>query len=341
MNDELPRLACLLAPQRSTQYADLVTRLALPELQISPLGPLITRAEHREIGGGSFLVLSLREVPNEERLIMSLGRLAMTRGAFWLKETVGEEPGPWLRPIAILPPTGLPATLLYARRYRGKTNEEITRLLINAAHFASDFAQTAGPLDILDPLCGGGTTLFAALVAGHNAYGIDRARNDVTSTASFLRNFLTEAGIRYTLREERLRGLGHRWTFAIEGPTGPLTCILAHGETTDAATLLPGVRPHLIVGDLPYGIQHKGAVLELLQAALPEWVTLLRRGGALALAWDATRLPRPTIVEVVQTAAPSLTVLDEPPWSQMAHPVDRVIKRRDILIARRGQALEG
>ncbi len=328
------RLACLLAPQRNTQYAELVARLAWPELQLSPLGALIEGAESRTFAGLPFLVVTLRERPDEDQMAC-LGALAMTCGYFWLEEGTADRSGPWLHPIEVPAPAGLPTTLLYARRYKGKTNESLTRFLINLARFASDFAQAPGALDILDPLCGGGTTLFAGLAAGHNVYGIDHARHEVIATAGFLRSFLTEAGIPYEVQEERLRRRGRRWTFTIDGPAGRQVCGLAHGDTADAPALFPGLRPHLIVGDLPYGIQHKGAVVELLAVGLPVWAQMLRPGGGLALAWDATRLSRAELLAAVRPMAPELAFLDDPPWNELGHAVDRVIKRRDVLAARR------
>ena len=40
------------------------------------------------------------------------------------------------------------------------------------------------------------------------------------------------------------------------------------------------------------------------------------------------------MIALVQSLAP-LTILNQPPYDQLAHRVDRVIKRRDILVARR------
>ncbi len=328
------QLACLLAPQRSTQYANLVTHLALPELQISPLGAWIERAELRRLGDLPFLVVTLREEVSPACLDC-LSQLAMTHGYFWLEDAIGDRAGPWLRPLETPSRLALPNTLLHTRRYKGKTNEDLTRFLFNAARFASDFVWASPPLDVLDPLCGGGTTLFAALIAGHNAYGIDEARGDVESTATFLHRFLTEADIPHSVREERLRTLGRRWTFTIESPMGRLTCALAHGDTADAAALFPGLRPHLIVGDLPYGIQHKGAVLELLARGLSVWASMLQPGGGLCLAWDATRLPRAEMLATAREITPELEFLDGTPWNSLGHAVDRVIKRREVLAARR------
>jgi hypothetical protein len=74
--------------------------------------------------------------------------------------------------------------------------------------------------------------------------------------------------------------------------------------------------------------------VELLNRALPVWAGLLPPGGALAFAWDATRFERSQMIMLVETAAP-LAVLNASPYDAFAHRVDRVIKRRDILVARR------
>ncbi len=60
-----------------------------------------------------------------------------------------------------------------------------------------------------------------------------------------------------------------------------------------------GARFHAIATDLPYGIQHDGAAVTLVREALPAWERVLLPGGAMALAWDATRLPREKLTEVV------------------------------------------
>ena len=51
------------------------------------------------------------------------------------------------------------------------------------------------------------------------------------------------------------------------------------------------------------------------------------------MAWESTRFPRTDMIALVQAATP-LTVLNEPPYDQLSHRVDRVIKNRDVLVAR-------
>ena len=105
-------------------------------------------------------------------------------------------------------------------------------------------------------------------------------------------------------------------------------------KTADSVQLLSGFkRPHLIISDLPYGIQHRGKLIELLSAALPIWTSMLLPDGVIAFAWESTRFPRSDMVDLVASTGP-LTVLNEPPYNQLTHRVDRVIKQRDVLVAR-------
>ena len=325
-------LVAQVSPERSTQYSDLAAALAPHELRLSPLGARVSDPRLVRLGRQDFLQFELSTAPDDDDR-RELGLMAMTNAYFEWHNRLGGADGPFLRPIATPFEPAFPLDLLTARRYKGKTNELLTLFLCNVARFSSAFAREPwGTLKVFDPLAGGGTTLLAALVRGADAAGVERDPADVESTVVFLKQYLQEQGIRHSIREERLRKLGHRWSFAI-GKEGRTQCILARGETTQARELLGGFRPHLIVTDLPYGIQHHGDLEALLKEALPAWATLLRPGGVMALAWDATRFSRPEMIGLAEACGP-LTVLDEPPYDALAHRVDRVIKHRDVLVAR-------
>jgi len=66
---------------------------------------------------------------------------------------------------------------------------------------------------------------------------------------------------------------------------------------------------------------------------LPVWTKMLTEGGTLVFAWDATRMPRDEMRYLVESAS-DLIVLNAPPYNQLAHQVDRVIKQRDVIVAR-------
>ncbi len=70
----------------------------------------------------------------------------------------------------------------------------------------------------------------------------------------------------------------------------------------------------------------------MLSKALPVWERMLLTGGTVALAWNATRIGRAAMTELIEQYT-HLRVHDNPPYTQFEHTVDRVIKKRDILVA--------
>jgi len=147
------------------------------------------------------------------------------------------------------------------RRYKGKTNEVFTRVLLNLAIFAGAYAgQYTERLRILDPLAGGATTLFLALAGGYDAFGIELERQDVDSSAVFIRQYLQSEHIPFKELDERSRRAGRRYLFEIGRKGATRMLVLAHGDACQANLHLQevpgGPRVHAIVGDLPYGIQH-------------------------------------------------------------------------------------
>lgn len=328
----MPTLLAQIAPQRSTQYADLASQLAPVELQMSSIGSQLSQLTPVQLAAQSCLRFDLPTLPTPNQC-RELGQLATTSAYFEYFEQLEGLSGPFLRPIETPFQPKLPAELVMTRRYRGKTNELFTHFLCNLARFSSGWANEPwSNLRLLDPLAGGGTTLFTGLMLGAQVAGVEQSEQDVQSTATFLRQYLQETGIVGQAKEERFKKVGRRWVFAIGKP--PQQCILAQADTADSAVILPGFKPHLIVTDLPYGIQHNGPLLELLHKALPVWAALLPPTGVLAFAWDATRVPRNEMVKIVE-AASSLFVRNDALFATLAHRVDRVIKTRDVLVAQR------
>ncbi len=94
---------------------------------------------------------------------------------------------------------------------------------------------------------------------------------------------------------------------------------------------------HLIVSDLPYGVQHapgggrKAPSLEdMLYEALPVWTDLLHTGGAMALSFNVNTL-RPEMVRGMM-AEVGLDVMDGPAWNGLEHWVEQAITR-DVAVA--------
>lgn len=299
-----------------------------------------------------------------------LGSLAMTTAFFKFHQQIGDWDGPFLEPLETHFIPSQPPELITTRRYRGKTNELFTHWLCNIAKFSSAFAQTRWEeLTVFDPLAGGGTTLFTALTLGaQTVVGVEQDAKNGKSTATYLKQFANEYHIPVRLKEERLKKLGRRWTVSLgEAPelrtarnlierqamnngaqkhqqTQPRqrdqrnaadrqSFVWAQGDAAQSRDLLAGIKPHLIVADLPYGIQHQGALVTLLENCMPVWASMLRKGGAIALAWDATRFSAQKMYELLREVS-DLEILSESPYDSLEHRVDRVIKRRDIVLLR-------
>lgn len=335
-------LLAQIAPQRSTQYAELARALAIPELQLSQVGAQATDFAQLTLGGQAYVRFHLPTAPDRQALC-ELQMLAMTSAFFLLYDRIGDVEGPLLRPLEGDWAPVLSPDLVATRRYRGKTNELFTHFLCNIARSSSAFAeQPWHDLTVMDPLMGGGTTLFVALMLGaQKVGGVDSDTDDVRSTATFLQQYLQNERISHKMQPERLKGLGLRWQCTIGKKGGDRSiqeCVMANGDTRQTQALLPGFKPHLIVGDLPYGVQHQGQLNALLTEALPNWVASLRKGGTIALAWDATRFDRTAMIALLQhslVATPAVEILDSPLYQSLQHGVDRVIKARDVVVLRK------
>lgn len=326
-----------ITPQRSTQYANMTGILAAPELLASPLGPAIHELTPMKLAGQDYLLAKMDDAALSSPFTRQLlGRLGATSEAYEYFERIGQVEGPLLRPLEPDFMPFVPLEMSETRRYKGKTNEIFTRVLLNLALFAGGYSnQYTERLRILDPLAGGGTTLFLALASGYDALGIELERHDVETTEVFIKQYFNSEAVPYKEIDERGRRAGRRVQFEVGRKGDTRTLVLVHGDSTQADQHLRevpgGPKMHAIVGDLPYGIQHFGEISSLLTAALPVWERMLLPGGTLALAWNATRIERTAMIALLEQRS-HLTIRNEPPYTQLMHTVDRVIKRRDILI---------
>lgn len=334
------KIALKIMPQRSTQYADMTALLAAPELLVSPLGQFIQDIQPVTLAGQEYLLVTTSDDTKDRFLSLFptiLPRLGALSEGYEYFEQVAEIPGPLLRPIEPQFTPFVPLEMAEARRYRGKTNETFTRVLLNAAIFSGRFEVAENErIRVLDPLCGGGTTLFLALAFGYDAFGIELNRQDIDTTAVFVRQYLESERIRVKETDERGRRSGRRYQFEIGAKGNTRHLVLANGDAADASLhmreVVGGPHMHAIVGDLPYGIQHFGEIASLLSKALPVWERMLLPGGSIALSWNATRITRDDMMAALQKHT-QLQILNEALYTQFAHPVDRVIKRRDLLVA--------
>jgi len=326
-----------LTKHANIRYRESLHRLAGCELEamLRRLGRTCeARAEN--LGGAVFLTFSCAPLTEAELLYLAgHSTLALM--------TERREDG-LLRPLES-PETGyLPEDLPEILKYKGKTSVSFTRLMINIALSLTDFEP--GGATVLDPLCGKGTTLFCALQAGMNAVGMDADKKALKEAADFFRRYLQYHGLKHRMNE-KAETLGKQSIPVTEFLTADTkehydqgdtrTLRLACGDTSLIPALTRKRRPHLVIADLPYGIQHAptaGARPEpfrnLIRRAFPVWQSAMVPGGAAAFSFNTLTLTRADVVSAAEAAG--LRVIQDEIFQHLRHEVEQAVVR-DVVFA--------
>ena len=324
----------LLAPSSNRVYAGTADALVAAELRIL-LGPDDgVVVEPVEIAGVGYLSVAVD--PLDARTAEALGRLSATFAVYRRDEEL-------LRPVPLTRPDRFDDDLVTIPKYPGKTNEQFTRLLVNVT-LASRTRSGEGPLSILDPMCGRGTTLSTALTLGHDAAGVESDLKAIEAYAAFLRTYLRRKRLKHTaeLSPVRREGktLGRRLDVTVTPEGGDQARMLTvfSGDTRQSAALYGKRRFDAVVLDAPYGVVHASqndgrrsrSAGSLLGEALSVWAGQLKHGGSLGLAWNTYGLARESLTDLAVQAG--LRPLDGAPYLGFGHRVDSSI-HRDVFVA--------
>jgi SAM-dependent methyltransferase len=344
----MPSYALLILPSANRVYAGAAAGLAIAELGAfsdSVLGGAATAGEVTRLGGVPYVQFEAERLRQEDTSF-----LANMSSIYALFEITGG----LLRPVELNPLDRYDDDLITIQKYQGKTNEQFTKLLLNVTALASAFGpqMLSRRLAVLDPLCGRGTTLNQALMYGYDAAGIDLDQRDFEAYATFIKTWLKRKRIKHKVsydgpvrRDGRVAARRLQVSMAASkeeqkaGETQQLDVVCA--DTTRAAEFFRAATFDLVVTDAPYGVQHgsKSAAsgltrrpADLLTAAVPVWVSLLRPGGAVGIAWNTLIAPREEAAAIL--AAAGLEPVESETYLQFRHRVDQAIVR-DIIVGRK------
>ena len=332
------RYVMLLKPHANIRYRQSLRTLALTELACGlrawgiPGEPGLT-----ELGGEPFLTFETKELPDGAWRFLS-----RHSGCCFAAEQREGALFPLARAESYFPEE-LPQVL----KYKGKTNADFTAMLLRCAEAASAFARTEEPLTVLDPLCGKATTLFCALAEGHNAVGVELEGKALNEADAYLERFLKFNGFKHQRRESGLTvpgGPGAKCVgYAVSNDKerykqgDQRTLRLINGDAAQLKYLVKDDSCHLAAADMPYGVQHAPragggmSTLERLTATVARGCAgALKKGGALALSFNAYTLKRERVIRAMETAG--LTPLTQPPYDGFSHWVEQAVER-DAVIA--------
>ncbi|MGI9598442.1 MAG: TRM11 family SAM-dependent methyltransferase [Acidimicrobiales bacterium] len=266
-----------------------------------------------------------------------------------------------LEPVAIAEPLVHGSDLATVQRYRGKTNERLTRAMLNVALATAGIDPARPTGTVLDPMCGRGTTLNWALAYGLDGVGIEAERGSLEQHAGFLQTWAKRQRLPHNAQRYKSNNAEQR-AFSLEVGVDRATLKAGRGQRVQtfcsdgADRRLPIKRGaiDIVVADLPYGVQHRGSAdggksastastggaggsggpdtIELLERVLPTWHHWLRTGGAICLAWNTKRAGRRAVGRALAEAG--FNPVTAAGGFSMRHVVDATIDR-DVIVARR------
>lgn len=339
----MPAYLLLLEPSPNRVYRDAAPALVAEEARrlLGALTGATVQASPTEVAGVAYLGVET-EAPLDEVGFRALSSLS---GVYAIFTAEGE----LLRPVAAERVDRYPSDLLTIQKYQGKTNEQLTRTLLNLTAAATSQPQRLldGSMSVLDPMCGRGTTLNLALTYGLDVTGIDLDKRDFEEFERFLKTWLRQHRYKHTADTGTLRTHGRHRGRRFDATVAPTKEEFKRGDvqrvtylgtdTTDLDGLLKPRQFDVLVTDSPYGVQHGSHgdriarnPLELLDDALPVWVPLLRRTGALGMAYNRHVARPDQLAELLEQHG--LTIVGDPADEIFRHRVDASIDR-DLIIA--------
>lgn len=347
----MQKYALLANPGHNRVYFEESKKLAAAELELAlpclsvPCGGIAPTV----LGGVYYLTFTAEAVLAAPDIEI-LSRLSFVYAMFRIAERDGETA---LLPVPLADYAYIGSAIGTILKYTGKTNELFTRMMINAALFASGDCLCAGKR-LLDPVAGKGTTLFEGLVYGMDVYGVEVGERAVSEACRYLQKYLQTGKYKHSMKTERVSGAGRSFTaerrhFELargreEAKRGEYRVFeLIAGNSCFVNGMYRKSFFDVIVGDLPYGVQHGNVTnegqtkltrspAELLRVCLPAWREVLRKGGAAALAWNVNVLPRGAVEQLLEDAG--FTVLRGGAYNRFQHRVDQAILR-DVIFAKK------
>ena len=251
--------------------------------------------------------------------------------------------GDMLKPVCGKSEAYLGADLPGILKYKGKTNEQFTEMVINTALYASAFADKANErLRFMDPMCSRGTSLFLALNRGWDADGTDISAPDIRELHQFFKRYLEYHRVKHTYEKRSFTiknskpVSAHEFIFANSpdayraGNTSRIR--YAECDCGKIAACFGKNRYHVIVSDLPYGVQHsagKETFEGLLKRVMPVWCEALLPGGAVALSFNSNTIKPQLLRDVMEKSG--LTVMQGGEYDGFSHWVEQAVTR-DIVV---------
>jgi hypothetical protein len=266
----------LITPEIKSAYFSEYIQVAIEEARVCL--PDIS-VEHIKSGPLDFL-----QIECDKNDLDHICQLSSFQGIFLLRADNT------MSPLGNEPQYFLSEKFVFGSKFKGKTNERLTQMLINIslAH-----AENKSSPKILDPMCGRGTTLMWAMRLGLDSKGIEvdpKAPEDIMQIAKKW-NTVEQANLKFS------KGFVGKKNKQSEGKF--LEIMSAHAKTkiitgnaSNTSQLLSDEKFDCIISDIPYGVAHKSAKgsrnpLDEIVSCIDGWKFSLKPGGVVTIAFNS------------------------------------------------------
>lgn len=220
---------------------------------------------------------------------------------------------------------------IFGSKFKGKTNERLTQLLLNVA--LSEVPNSTAPLKMLDPMAGRGTSLLWAIQYGLSGWGIEADKAAIPDFRQVVKKWCKVHRQKHKALDGQVTPEGFKKGLSfLQFEFGEQAMRLQNGQTEMADRLLKKPKFDLLISDLPYGVQHFAASGQrspeaTLAEALPAWRKTLKKGAPMALAFNRYLPKRDVLEKLVQDAG--FEVL---PFTAQHRMSESIV--RDVLLAK-------
>jgi hypothetical protein len=288
----MKKIAVQISPEAKSAYFKDYLQVARQELQ-QVTGWSVEG--YRQAGALEFFELECAESD-----ISRLLRLSFVQGLYSIE-------GGWLAPLDQLADFRLHDDFVFGTKYRGKTNERLTQMLINIGLSAIGRDSGKG-VKLLDPMCGRATTLLWAMRYGITARGIEQDAKAIADIRQSLKKWTKLHRQKHKMMDGFIgkpnkNGQGKFLDFSAEDATMRVVV----GDARHADQIFKKDKFDLLVSDLPYGVQHFTTdktrnPLAVIGESVTAWKHCLKSGGAIVLAFNSYIPKRTAIIETFEQA---------------------------------------
>ena len=280
-------IAIQVSPEAKSAYFKQWLEVAQAEFA-QCIGPAEVTVKH--LGGLTFFITDLTEAQQQ-----TVCRLSFAQGLYQVREN-------WFKPIDLDPGFLLHEDFVFGNKYKGKTNERLTQLLLNIGLSYTPVYQNQTP-KLLDPMCGRGTTVFWALRYGINAFGLEQDSKALGDIRNHVKKWSKLNHQKHKIQEGNL-GTGSKKQQApfLEFQAEGHSARFATGDSRRADEIFPSEKFDLIVSDVPYGVQHVSSEgtrnpLYAIADSIPAWEKVIKQKGTIVLAFNSKHPRREQLID--------------------------------------------